>query len=59
MRCRLWPAALVLLLSWSAPARAAALFAQGDGNTPVLEYGVAVAATIIVLLVVCWPVRRE
>ncbi len=58
MRRRLWPAALVLLLSWAAPARAAALFAQGEG-TPVIGYGVAVVATIVVLLVVCWPARRE
>jgi hypothetical protein len=59
MRCRLLPAAVLLFLSWSAPARAAALLAQGDGGVPVIEYGVGAVATILVLLVVCWPARRE
>jgi hypothetical protein len=54
---RSWCAALIVFLGWTAPARAA-LFAQGDTSTPVLEYGVALAATALVLLVVCWPAKR-
>ena len=54
---RRWLAA-VLVLIWSAPARAA-LFAQGEQSAPVAEYGMALAATALVLLVVCWPARRR
>jgi hypothetical protein len=54
---RLCFAASLLLLSWSAPAQAA-LFAQESG-LPVVEYGAGLAATAVVLLVVCWPARRE
>ncbi len=49
---RLWPAA-VLLFCWCSP-----VGAQGDSPTPVIEYGAALAATAIVLLVVCWPAKR-
>jgi hypothetical protein len=50
---RFWPAA-VLLLCWCAPASA-----QGDGSTPVVPYGVGLVATLLVLLVVCWPAKRK
>jgi hypothetical protein len=50
---RLWPA-VVLLFGWCAPA-----FAQGDGPGPVVEYGVGLAVTVLVLLVVCWPAKRK
>jgi hypothetical protein len=50
---RFWPA-IVLLFGWSAPA-----FAQGDGSAPIIEYGVGLAATVVVLLVVCWPAKRK
>jgi hypothetical protein len=53
-----WWCAIVLLLVWAAPARAA-LFAQADESTPILEYGVALGATALVLAVVCWPARRN
>jgi hypothetical protein len=56
-RTRLGPAA-VLLLAWCAPARAA-VFAQADSSVPYVEYGVALVATALVLLVVCWPARRQ
>lgn len=59
MRRRSWPAAILLLLNWCAPVHAAALFAQGDGGTPLIAYGVGILATALVLLVVCWPARRE
>ena len=50
-------AATVLLLAWSPPAQAA-LFAQGESSS-VVEYGMALVATVLVLLVVCWPARRQ
>jgi hypothetical protein len=59
---RSWPAAVLLSLTWCPPARAAlpaALLAQGEGGVPIVEYGIAILATLVVLLVVCWPARRE
>jgi hypothetical protein len=50
---RFWPAAL-LLFCWCAP-----VFAQGDGSAPIVEYGVGLVATVLVLLVVCWPAKRK
>jgi hypothetical protein len=40
------------------PATALPLLAQTD-SVPVLAYGAALVATALVLLVVCWPARRE
>ncbi len=54
-----WPTAVVLMLGRSTPARAATLFAQGDGPTPSLEYLVALASAAVVLCVVCWPAKRQ
>jgi len=51
-------AATVLLFAWSTPAQAA-LFAQGESSSSVVEYGMALVATVLVLLVVCWPARRQ
>ncbi len=51
------PFAAVLLLFGPAPARAA-LVAQA-GESPVVGYGVGIAVTVLVLLVVCWPARRR
>jgi hypothetical protein len=53
---RLGPAAV--LLTWCTPAQAA-VFAQAEGQMPIVEYGVVLVATALVLLVVCWPARRQ
>jgi hypothetical protein len=50
-------AALLLLLTWHGPV-SAAVFAQADG-APIVEYGLALVATALVLLVVCWPAKRQ
>ena len=55
---RTFAAAVFLSLTWSAPVHAA-LFAQTEQSPPVLEYGAAIVATGLVLLVVCWPARRR
>jgi hypothetical protein len=46
--------AAVLLFCWCAP-----VIAQGDGSAPIVEYGVGLAATVLVLLFVCWPAKRK
>jgi hypothetical protein len=33
--------------------------AQVDSSIPYVEYGVGLLATAIVLLIVCWPVKRK
>ncbi len=55
MRCppSFFPAAL-LLLFWCTPT-----YAQGDTSVPIVGYGAALVATIIVLLIVCWPAKRQ
>jgi len=50
---RLWLAAVLLLLSWSAPASA-----QVDVDSVAPIYGTALVASAVVLLVVCWPAKR-
>jgi hypothetical protein len=52
------PPALILLLSCGAPAHAGPLFAQ-EGSTNYLGYGIAIGCAALVLLVVCWPARRQ
>jgi hypothetical protein len=54
------PFALFLLLNAVAPAHAGPMFAQLEsGPTNVLGYGIAIGAAALVLLVVCWPARRQ
>jgi hypothetical protein len=54
---RLGPAA-VLLLAWHTPAQAA-IVAQAETTVPYGTYGLGLVATALVLLVVCWPARRQ
>jgi hypothetical protein len=51
---RIWLAAVLLLLSWSAPASA-----QVDVDSVAPLYGTALVATAVVLLVICWPAKRS
>jgi hypothetical protein len=54
-----WSTAFLFVLSWCPPARATVLLAQQEGQTPSVGYGVGLVASALVLLVVCWPVKRE